>query len=60
MDTVCTILVNELVSKIVLYSRKGYIGASMVDRMDDLIIYVQVSECFFFYLYMLRLVYVIG
>ena len=49
MDTVCTIVVNELVFKSVLYSREGYIGASMVDRMDDLIIYVQISEYFFFY-----------
>ena len=39
MDTVCAIVVNELVFKNVLYSREGYIGASMVDRMDDLIIY---------------------
>ena len=31
MDTVCIIVVNELVFKRVLYSREGYIGASMVD-----------------------------
>ena len=49
MDTVCTIVVNELVFKSVLYSREGYIGASKVDRMDDLIIYGQISEHFFFY-----------
>ena len=42
----CIIVVNELVFKCVLYSREGYIGASMVDRMDDLIIYVQISEYF--------------
>ena len=40
MDTVCTIMVNEPVFKSVLNSREGYIGAIMVDRMDDLIIYV--------------------